>query len=230
MKLLQFSISIFLLLLLHSCAETQVDNNVRVLILGRVVDGDSNPIENATIHVYTEADGLGASRVLLAEGISGTFGDFKITSLFGSNSRFYIEVTNGFEYANYTYTTNTSEYRPEDLTFNLQNVVLNKLSRFTYNITRESVAGTTLDFRFRYTDPFCREFFIDGELDAAQSYCFEERLTGRILSDDLPDAINREFATAFNSTIIFTYKINDGIEQEEVINVNLEDYDFSFSY
>ena len=230
MKLKRLSLLPMIVLLFLGCAETEVDNNVRVLVTGNVVDQNNSPIENATIKVVTDADAVGASSVVLAEGVSDAAGNFEMVSLFGSNALFYIEVSNGFDYSQYVYSTSTSEYRPEDLMFNLDGVVLNKLSQFNYNITRQSPTGTTLDFSFSFIDPYCREFFTDGILDTNQSFCFQERQISRTLNDDFPDSSNRNFTTALNENVTFTYSINGGAEQTEVLTVNSEAYVFEFSY
>ncbi len=230
MKANHFFFILIILPLLLCCAETQVDNNVRVLVEGRVVDQNNNPIENASIKVVTDAGFQGASPVTLAEGFSNASGNFEMVSLFGSNSIFYIEVSNGFDYSYYEYFTSTSEFRPDDLTFNINTAILNKLSTFNYSIVRQSTLDTTINFSFRFNNPFCREFYSDGVLDENQNSCFEERLVSRNFNEDFTGTFERSFSVSQGDTVIFTYSINGGPEQEEILTIDSEEYDFQFEY
>lgn len=229
MKLISKLIALSIGLILLSCAETEVDNNVRVLVTGKIVDQNNNPIENATIEIVTDANSNGALPVLLAEGTSHTSGNFEITSLFGSNSLFFIEISTE-NYSTYTYKTNTSEFRPEDLTFNLGDITLKRLSKFDYSITRQSPLGTTLDFSFSYISPNCIEVFNEGILNTNESFCFEDNFISRSLNDNFPDITNQSFFTGLNETVQFTYRINDGEELEELLIIDSENYVFEFTY
>jgi hypothetical protein len=230
MNNLRILLLIITILSFSSCAKTDIANNIRVLVKGKVVNQNNEPIKNASVEVFTDANATGANRVLLGQGFSDDLGVFEITSLFGSNDLFYVEVSYANDFSRYRYQTNTSEFAPEDLTFALQIVTLKNLSTFNYNIRRESAEGTTLDFSFRYTDPQCSQIFDDGILNESTSYCFPERTFNRQLSDNIPNAENRQFIVPLSDTVMFTYSINNGSQITEVIIVNTANYEFEFSY
>ena len=226
------SIKIYLYILLGiflNCAETTIENNIRVLVSGKVVDGNSMPINDAFITVSTDADAVGAVERILATGRSDTFGNFNITSLFGGNTIFQIKVEYNNNYSNYYYITNTENFRPENLVFDLQTITLKQLSNFRYNIGRTSGLGNSLDFSFKYVDPFCKEVFNEGVIDMEMSRCFEDSFRSRTLNDNFPED-SRSIVIPLNSEVEFRYKVNDGEEQVEIINVNTIDYVFNFNY
>lgn len=127
------------------------------------------------------------------------------------------------------YSTNTSDYLPQDLIFDLQTITLKTLSNFNYKISRESPQGTQLRFSFKYKSESCFEFFDEGVLDPIKTNCFTEVSTGRFLNDDNPEIINN-FLTPLNSEIEFRYTINDEPEVIETFIIDEENYEFEFSY
>lgn len=217
-------------LIIFGCAETEVDNNIRVLVKGKVVDQNNLPINNANIEVYTDANTPGALPVLLGLGTTDNLGGFEITSLFGSNSIFYVEVFLDNQFSKYTFQTTTPDFYLEDLIFDLQTVTLNQISIFNYSITRSSPDGTSLEFSFKFSDPDCFQTFDEGILNEQQSFCFQDRMVSRILNDTRPNVDDAQFIIPLNASIEFTYKINDGPEVTEIINSNTTNYEFEFSY
>lgn len=216
--------------LLYNCAETDVDNNVRVIVTGKVVDQNNAPISDAEIKITTEASGNGALEVLLAEGFSDTNGQFEITSLFGSNDIFEIQISNGNSFSKYTYITNTVEFIPEDLEFNLGNIELKALSSFSYSITRESGLGNTLDYSLEYMSTECFQVFENEQLNLNQSFCNELQNRARQLNDERPNEEDRTLIVPLDSEVIFRYSINGGEEISEILTINTTDYEFEFSY
>lgn len=223
-------ISSLALVVFFSCADTQVDNNIRVLVKGSVTDQNNVPIADAYISVKTDANAQGASTVLLAEGFSDDLGAFQITSLFGSNDLFFIDVEFENQYSTYTYKTSTLNFRPDDLIFDLQTIQLKKISRFTINIDRESGPTNILEFSFNYLEPNCFQTYDEGVLNEMETFCFEERTFSRTLNDDNPILENRRLFLPLGSVVEFRYSINQEPEQVEIVTVDTEDYEFTFSY
>lgn len=221
---------LLMLIVVFSCENTEIQNNIRVLVQGNVVDQNAQPIANASIKVYADADAYGADRVLLGEGVSDALGNFSVTSLFGPNDLFLVDVSLNNLYSTYRYQTNTEEFTPNDLTFNLETVELKALSSFTYNIIRESGEGNTLQYNFTYFDANCTEIFEEGVLDESQSYCNSMRVTGSTLNNLSPNIENRSFIVPLQSQVEFTYSLNEGEEVSEIITINSSDYAFEFSY
>jgi hypothetical protein len=228
-KKLHFAIWL-LLIAVFSCEDTEIQNNIRVLVTGNVIDQNAQPIANANIKVYADADAFGADRVLLGEGVSNASGSFNITSLFGPNQLFLVDISSGAQYSTYRYQTNTEEFTPGDLTFDLQTVALNAMTNFTYNIIRESGESNTLHYRFTYFDANCTEVYEEGVLNESLSYCNNTRVIGSTLDDASPNAENISFVVPLQSQVEFAYRFNEGDEISEIITVNSADYAFQFSY
>jgi hypothetical protein len=229
-KFVRSVFTIAMLFILVGCGRTEISNDIRVLIKGEIIDEDNQPIPNAAIQVYTDANVSGAQRALLGEGLSDDLGNFSITSLFGANTLFYIDIFVDDNYSTYRYQTNTDEFIPNDLIFDLQTVELYQLSVFNYNIIRESGSDNTLEFSFRYIEPRCNVVYDEGVFNVSQSSCNEDRLIYNSLNNLVPNAENRELIVPFQSQIEFIYSINGEDSISEIINVNAIDYEFQFSY
>jgi type 1 fimbria pilin len=218
------------LLLFIGCAETAVDNDIRILVKGKVVDQSNTIITDAHIQVYADADAPGADRALLGEGFSDASGNFEVTSLFGPNALFYIVVSADDQFSTYRYQTSTEEFTPNDLTFDLQTVELKKLAVFNYDIIRESGDDNTLDFSFRFIDTSCIEIYNEGILNDIESDCYQVRLWSLSLNNLNPNIENRRITIPFQSQVEFIYSINGEDPVSEIIDINTLDYVFQFSY
>lgn len=216
-------------LLFTACEGTQVDNNIRVLVKGTVVDQQDNPLPNAHIKIYVDAVSYGSSRVLLGQGFSDDTGRFSITSLFGANDIFLITISAGDAYASYSYRTSTKSYLPEDLTFDLQTIELSKLANFNYVITKTSSEDVVFNYSFKYIAPICNVFYEDEILDNYNSYCYEETQLARQLNAESLH-VDKIILVPLQSQIEFTYSINDAAPQNQTFTINSEDYAFQFNY
>ncbi|MEF3079522.1 carboxypeptidase-like regulatory domain-containing protein [Winogradskyella poriferorum] len=219
-----------ILIAVFSCEDTEIQNNIRVLVTGNVTDQNTQPIANASIRVYADADAFGADRVLLGEGVSDASGNFSVTALFGPNELFLVDISFGDQFSTYRYQTNTEEFTPNNLTFNLETVELKSITNFNYNIIRESGEDNTLQYSFSYFDADCVEVYEDGVLNETQSNCNSMRFIGSTLNNLSPNAENRSFVVPLQSQVEFTYSLNEGDEVSEIITINSADYAFEFSY
>lgn len=221
------------LLFVVSC-NTEFEKNTRVLVKGNLIDQNNSPIVEAEVSVYTRrATGFfsypGGIDFLLGRYHSNIDGSFSVTSLFDKSMVFSIEIDAGEYFSRYSYVTNTVEYSPEDLVFDLQTQMLKKLSKVNFNITRASARGTSIRFNFIFQDTNCIEFFDQGNLDPLQSSCFIDSQIGGVLNDTTPE-ISSLFITALGSTVSFSYSINEEPEITQSITIDQENYDFNFSY
>lgn len=231
-----FLIILILLLSFFSCT-TRFENNTRILVKGRVIDDNGNPISNAQISVYTQrSNGVwslpspsGNDEYVLGRNYSDSNGDFSVTSLFDTDADFSIEINAGSDYARYGYYTSTTNYMPSDLVFDLENVELKRIGDFNYNISRISGEGNSINFTFRYENTYCNQFFLEEELIEEQSYCFENDFYSRTLNDNNPD-IESSFYSTIGSTVEFVYSINDQPEIIETFIINEPTYEFTFTY
>ncbi|WP_372752798.1 hypothetical protein [Mariniflexile sp.] len=221
-------------LILVCCGPPTFEKDTRVLVKGSVLDENNNPISDAEVNVYTRRstslfDSYGSS-FLLGKDYTQQDGTFSVTSLFDRNEDFYIEIKNGDRFSNYIYTTNTEEYLPANLEFNLDTVFLRQLATFNYNITRTtSTQGTTLRFSFLLKNTSCFEVYDNGVLVTLQSSCYEDFTLGGSLNDVVPD-LSSTYKTLLGTTIVFKYSLNNEPEITETFIIDKENYDFNFTY
>lgn len=226
-----YSSRLFLLILVFiGCDRTQIDNDIRVLITGNVIDQSNVPISNAHIEVYTDTNSSLSDRVLVGEGFSDDLGNFSVTSLFGGNDLFYILISAGTDYATYRYQTSTEEYTPDNLLFDLDTVELAQTAIFNYSIIRGSAEDTTLDYSFRYIEPSCLQIFEEGILNENATDCYEVKQLSGQLNNLVPDVEDRVIIVPLDSQVEFSYSINQGESISQIININTIEYAFQFNY
>ena len=223
---------LFLPFFLISCGPPEFENNTRILVKGNLVDQDNSPLNNLEISVNTRKPTSlfsGESHFVLGSGFSQLDGSFAVTSLFDRDNDFSIEIDGEDNYSTYVYATNTEDYVPENFTFNLQTIILYKLSNITYNIERTSPVGTTLRFSFGFQDKDCIEYYDEGAINPTYSNCYQERTLVRTLNDNLPD-MSGSFTSLLGSTVVFTYSINEEPEQTQIFVLDQVNYEYNFNY
>jgi len=221
---------VLLFSLFFTSCEIKLEPDTRVLVAGRVLDSDGNAIENAEISVYTRRSPFSYSEeYLLGRNYSTSEGYFEVISLYEKYRDFAIEITAGDYFSKYAYFTDTENYTPQDLTFNLNTKVLSKLSSFNYSINRVSPPGTTLQYTFTFVSDQCIEFYINGALNVEQSFCHQYNSTGATLSNERPD-ISSTITTLQGSEVLFSYSINNQPEILETLIIDQENYEFNFNY
>lgn len=231
MKLLiRFFLSCCVLLTVVSC-EVHLEDDTRVLVEGTIIDQNNSPISNAKISVQTRRSSYseGENQYVLGEGYSNSDGAFSVISLYDGDEDFAIEIDGGDKYSTYVYKTNTINYTPTDLTFDLETVSLKKTATFNYNMVKTSGESNTLRYSFKYVEGFCLEYYEGTTLNEYQSLCYQERVIGQLLNDNNPDN-EWSFRLPLGEVIEFTYSINDEPEITELITINQDSYDFTFTY
>ena len=228
--LLRFFFSYCLLLTSVSC-EVRLEDDTRIVVEGTIIDQNNLPISNAKISVQTRRSNFsgGENQYILGEGYSNTNGQFSVISLYDGDEDFAIEINGGDNYSTYVYKTNTINYTPLDLTFNLETVSLKKLASFNYNIVRTSGVSNTLRYSFKYIEGFCLEYYEGTTLNEYQSSCYQEQVVSQFLNDSYPD-VEWLLSIPFGDVVEFTYAINDEPEITEFITINEDNYDFTFTY
>lgn len=233
---IKFLVIIVLLCTFYSCS-TRFEDDIRVLVKGKVVNSFGEPIADAEVSVYTRrgrgiffAPGpSGSDDYVLGRNYSDSNGDFSVTSIFDKDEDFSIGIDAGDEYGKYGYYTNTEDYVPSDFVFNLETVTLKNISNVNYNISRVSGEGNTLRYSFKYENDYCEEYYEQETLNEDQSYCYADVFENRLLSDNQPD-LESSFSTTNGSTVEFIYSINDQPEITETFTITDPTYEFTFSY
>lgn len=229
---MKLNLSLLLLVFfIISCGPPEFEKNTRILVKGIIIDQNNNPIPKTKINIYSErASGfLSSSDYLLGTSTSNQDGTFSITSFFDRTDEFQIEIIGDSIFSNYYYLTNTENYSPKNLEFDLKEVALNRLSEVTYNITKTSDSDIEFRYSFQYKNTDCFEFFNDGVLDNIRSNCLEEVQLNRLLNQNRPE-ISSSFITLLGIVVEFKYSINDAPEITETFTIDTENYEFNFSY
>ncbi|WP_147298925.1 carboxypeptidase-like regulatory domain-containing protein [Winogradskyella sediminis] len=224
-----FLIPCFLMTVLG--CEVQLEDNTRILVEGTVEDQNNIPVPEAKVTVLTRRGNFsgGENSYVLGEGFSASDGSFSIISFFDKDEDFAIEVGLDDAYTTYVYKTNTLNFTPLDLTFNLETVRLKKLANFNFNIIRTSGEFNTITYSINYVEGFCLEYYEGTTLNNYQSSCFEERSISQTLNDNNPDD-QWQLQVPLGEVVAFTYTINEQPEITEYIIINDENYDFTFNY
>lgn len=226
----KFTFLVCILLTSFSC-DVYLEDDTRILVEGTILDQNNSPISGAKISVQTKRSNYsgGENQYILGEGYSNADGYFSVISLYDGDEDFAIEIDGGDTYSTYVYKTNTLDYTPLDLTFNLETVHLKKTATFNYNIVRTSGESNTLRYSFHYMESFCLEYYEGTTLNEFQSSCYQERVVSQTLNDSNPD-VEWLLNTPLGEAIEFTYSINEQPEITEVITINQANYDFTFNY
>ncbi|TXE15403.1 hypothetical protein ES692_16865 [Psychroserpens burtonensis] len=224
-------------LLILSC-EVRFAPDVRVQVKGMIISDTGEPISDAQISVYTRRSSggyinapgpLGTDDYLLGRNYSNQDGTFEVTSLFDRDEDFSIVVFNENNYTNYSYTTSTVDYVPENLTFDLETLTLDRVATIDYNFTRTSVEGNTFQYIFNFRDTACLEYYVEGVVDSGLSYCYQNRTLNRTLNDNRPDIAGR-FSSPYATVVDFTYSINEQDPITQTFTIDQDNYEFTFSY
>lgn len=220
----------FILISVLSCAETQIENDIRVVVKGNILDQLNTPVSGALVQVFTDADAPGATNILVGEGLSDESGNFFVTSLFGPNALFYVVITSDNQFSTYRYQTNTESFTPLDLVFDLDTVSLQRLAAFNYTISRETSSDDILNFNINSIDPGCIEVYEEGIFNAVESSCLELTQISRQLNNLSPSILEGVIYAPLQSQVEFTYSINDGDDVTETITLNSPQNAFELNY
>lgn len=227
-----FSLCVFILI--FNCDPLVLESDIRILVNGKIEDTNGVPISNAEILVYANKGGgiplpSEIDKKILGSNFSDAQGYFSVTSVLARDDQFTVEVRANEDYSFYVYQTNTEEYVPSDLVYNIPTISLIQLTNVNYNITKTSTQECTLNFNFRYITDFCFEVYEEETLNENRSLCGIEQQFGRNLDTTDPDS-NDDFKAPLGSIVQFSYRINDEPNQTETFTISEENYVFEFSY
>jgi hypothetical protein len=209
-----------------SCSDPTVDDNIRVLVKGKVQDVNGNPLDDAMVHVYLEGN---SSSLLSGSGLSEDDGTFSLTSIFGSNDNLRVNVSKSDSYSSYSYLVGIRDYIPNDLTFDLQTIQLSKIGFLEINVSREANSENALDLSVFYTSAECIQIFEGQNIIDDFSFCFEPNSFNRTLGDNFPN-FSRTIVVPLNSEVSISYNINEGETLTETIEVNQENQVYEILY
>lgn len=209
-----------------------IEKDTRVLVKGHLLDENNNPLAGAEINVFTSRDYfLSSGNYLLGTNYTKTDGTFKVVSLFDEHETFSVEISKGEDYSNYTYITNTKDYLPENLEFDLKTVYLKRLANFQFNITKTSnQPDVVLQFSFTVKSTNCYEFYERGVLLPSPQYsCYDDFLIGTSLNTANPN-VSSAYKTLLGTTVVFKYSKNNEPEITQTFIIDQENYEFNFTY
>ncbi|WP_179009268.1 hypothetical protein [Winogradskyella forsetii] len=219
------------LFILFSC-EVPFEDNARLLVKGRVLDENNQPISDADIAVSTrEGEGFifGTDLEFLGDVQSASDGTFEIITLFGRDQKFVVDVFIDNDYTSYRYITDTEFFTPTDYTIDLGVVPIKRKADFNFNITRTSPPDIELQYTLEYMNNFCSEVYVDEQLDEDQTNCYETQSFGGILNNNNPNT-STQIQSFIGAEVTFSYSINGQVEESQTITIDQSEYDFNFNY
>ena len=234
-KILQTSLLLISVLILKSCGPPEFEKNTRILSKGVLQNQNGEPLSGIEVSVYTRAFngefyvfGSNEDDYLLGNGFSNANGLFSVTSLFDKDDDFYIYVNGGDNYSSYIFKTTTEDYIPNDLTFDLGSITLEKLATVQFQITNSTPSETPFYFSFTHKDKNCLEIFEEGILDISQDFCHTDSVLGFSFNENNPER-SGEFITLLDSEVTIYYTNNDDIEVTETIIIDQENFVYEFT-
>lgn len=232
MKLnLKTTIAIVVIAIFFGC-EIPYRDDARLLIKGRVLDENSEPISGANVAVYAR-EGVsfftGTLTTLLNETETLADGSFSTIMLLALDENFVIEVSVDNNYSRYQYRTDTVAFVPEDFLIDLGTVPVERLASLNYNITQENASSLDFEYTFSYVTTQCTEVYSEGVLNTEASSCYETTTRSSALTADNPNDAG-SFSTLLGAEVLFTYRINDQPELTETLVIDQTDYEFNFAY
>ncbi len=207
------------------CAERlDISGNERILVKGKVVDDNGNPLQN--INVRTSA-----VYKTLASTQSDAEGNFEFTSLNANDNPLFVNVnitevfgseTDNPDYASKVYSSGVAN---RDLLIDLGTITLNGLGSFSLFLKNQSGDENFLNYTLSYTSNICNlpiqandnDFC---ELDQIESNSFGPTSENR--------TINRE--SILGSVAVFEYKLNNEPTQTIEIPVTNPPTNYVFEY
>lgn len=227
--------SFCLILFLFSVGCTpEFDSNKRILVTGIVLDSEGQGISGSQVNVYTKRSSgflyaFGQDEYLLGSGTTSLDGSFNITSLSDRDNDFAITVDGGQDYSNYVYATETQDFSPTNLTFDIGNVNLLNKAVVDFSIARVSGSSNSISYSFSYQNPECFEVYEEGVLNQDLSDCYSERITGGASNENNPD-MDGQLITTLGSVVTFNYSINEEPEVSETFTVDQVNFTYDFTY
>ncbi len=227
-------LSCVMLILLTGC-DPKFEDDTRILVKGRILNQSGEPVSNIEVGVYVEAFrnfsfmGSGEGNYLLGKGLSDSDGFFSVTALFSKDDDFYVHIAGDGLYSDYVYKTDTQQYTPNDLTFDLGNITLFQLAEVHYSITQATTLSVSSGFNFTFKNEYCVESYEDGNIVPSESSCYEDSYFGRAFNANVSQH-SGTFITLLGSEIQFTYSIDGITEYTENITVNQQNFTYDYSY
>lgn len=223
---------IVLSLLLLQCGP-DYQTNKRVLIKGQLQNDTGEPMRNIDVSAFTLTDdyfqGNQQNGYLLGRNKSQEDGSFAVICLLDVDSDFFITVNGIEDYIDYSYVFKTDFSEPEDLVVDMGTVTLRKRANVTFNLSRTSPAGTSIDFIISYENPFCAVVYEDDSLMSEESTCFERTTFTRSF-----DGNSENFSSSFNSVlgsdVTIIYSIDNQPEETETFTIDQSNFTYEFTY
>ncbi len=217
---LHLSFLFFFSLVLFSC-EPAIKGNERSFVEGTVLDFEGNAIANVSVTSRTQ-------NLLLGKGTTDSNGNFEFTSLQSRFSEFIVDVNTENDNSPFGMYSIIYSDNPLQLNYNLSNITLRRKASLVFNIKKTSNENNTLDWSLQYTEPTC-EVYDDEETNESLGRCYETGSFEGTLDNTNPD-FESEFTSVQNTTVQFTYQLNN--TEPQTISIELTEatnfYEFEY--
>lgn len=212
-----------ILLLFQSC-QIDIMNNRRILVKGRIVDSQNNPVANISVRSETSYDST------LGETVSDKNGNFQFTSLLTEGMYPYDITVNvkphsyywddrnidgRLENSNYSAKRYFNNTRNRDISsYDLGTIQLNEVAKFTLLLNNTPGDTNTLAYKLEYETAICK---IDLNVNGPEDCQIEDPTYIQLDSTTSNMQINLE--SQLGTTVVFKYILNS--QPEEIISIPL---------
>jgi hypothetical protein len=226
-------------ILLISCDDQRIDDNIRLNLKGNVVNESLNPIAAATVEAYTdfsarEFDFTTTKRsepnpnTLLARGTTDSIGLFDLISLYDNDDNYTVLIDADPGYSRFMLDADISNILADDLTLDLGMVQLLPKKTITIAFDNQSNTKDNLVYTATYVEAFCNAAVDESLNQVSFENCYSERqINGSVNSEAISPEI--QFETIDDSSITIEYIIGDnGIVMTETFNSQNNTYVVSY--
>lgn len=203
-----------------------------MLVKGKVVDGNNQPITNINVSAKAYIYDLGND-------VTDSQGRFDFASLASNAETFEIHINktpNEFSDAN------NSGYNPQlssvsyiyyesafQETYALIDTKLQKTATLDFKIEKMATSSDTLFWQLNYKSPTCTHYIGGIPSGIGEDQCYVNDSTIERLKPNEPDYEN-QFHSILNSQAVFTYHINSEEDQNVTIPLNQPSNTYVFNY
>lgn len=232
------SLALFLLLICLSCDELDVEDNLRLVYTGNLIDENNQPLQNVKLSTTFETeDNFSEFDNILGQGFTDANGKFEFVSLLSDSFEGGLEIIPENINPNPEVQDQYADIFiafTNDVLQNVNHIEINDLkipkkAVLEVDIQKTSVDPLFLEWTLEYINP---RNFIEitevSQLNDLTSFDTFSAISGQNTSENTDDNFDRE--SIINSTAIFIYSINNEPNQVIEIPINNSTNVFQFTY
>ena len=211
---------VFSNLLLFSC-DPDIEYNTRILVKGKVVNSEQEPISNIDVSLFAYGN-------ILGEDISDKNGNFSFVS-FKSNIGYEIALNPSSSKFSSVSIVPVNNDNPYDDLYRLGEIELKPVSLLNFEINKTSTEEHQLTWRLRYSSSHCTYEYDFVSLVPGTQECHETNTFSYKQNINQPN-FSKQFKTLQNTNVKFIYQLDNQPEVSLEILMKNQTFDYEFTY